>query len=62
MWLKYLVIEAQIPKEEDLINKTSIQFPAVTDTSSNDSLVFGSMTPMIEIPTTMILRLLEEGA
>ena len=45
--------------EEDLINKTSIQFPAVTDTSDNNSLVFGNMTPMIEIPTSIILRQLE---
>ena len=56
-----LVIEAQIPMEEDLINKTAIQFPTVTDTSDNDSLVFGNMTPMIEIPTTIVLRELEEG-
>ena len=47
--------------EEDLINKTSIQFPTITDTSDNDSLVFGNMTPMIEIPTGIVLRELEEG-
>ena len=47
--------------EEDLRNITSIQFPTVTNTSTNDSLVFGSMTPMIEIPSTIILRQLEEG-
>ena len=47
--------------EEDLINKTSIQFPTVSNTSTNDSLVFGNMTPMIEIPTTVILRELEQG-
>ena len=39
----------------------SIQFPTVTDTSTNDSLVFGDMTPMIVIPTTIVLRELEEG-
>ena len=47
--------------EEDLINKTSIQFPTVSNTSPNDSLVFGNMTPMIEIPTTVVLRELEQG-
>ena len=57
----YPVIEAQIPTEEELRTKESIQFPTVTDTSTNDSLVFGSMTPMIEIPTTVVLRELEEG-
>ena len=57
----WLVIEAQIPKEEDLINITSIQFPTVTNTSDNDSLVFDNMTPMIEIPTSIVLRELEEG-
>ena len=57
----YVVIEVQIPMEEDLMNKTSVQFPTVTDTSDNDSFVFGDMTPMIEIPTTIILRMLEEG-
>ena len=47
--------------EEDLINKTSIQFPTVNDTSTNETLVFGDMTPMIEIPTSIVLRELEEG-
>ena len=56
-----LVIEAQIPMEEELRTKETIQFPTVTDTSSNDSLVFGNMTPMIEIPTSIVLRELEEG-
>ena len=40
---------------------TSIQFPIVTNTSTDASLVFGSMTPMIEIPSTIVLRQLEEG-
>ena len=57
----YVVIEVQIPMEEDLMNKTSVQFPTVTDISDNDSFIFGDMTPMIEIPTTIILRELEEG-
>ena len=61
MYFNCLVIEAQIPMEEDLINVTSIQFPTVTNTSDNDSLVFDNMTPMIEIPTSIILRQLEEG-
>ena len=51
------VIEAQIPMREELESKTLIQFP---DTSTNDSLVFGNMTPMIEIPTTIVLRQREE--
>ena len=59
--MNHLVIEAQIPIEEDLQNISSIQFPTVTNTSTDDSLVFGSMTPMIEIPSTIILRQLEEG-
>ena len=61
MYFNCLVIEAQILMEEDLINVTSIQFPTVTNTSDNDSLVFDNMTPMIEIPTSIILRQLEEG-
>ena len=56
-----VVIEVQIPMEEDLLNKASIQFPTVTNISDNDSLVFGDITPMIKIPTTIILRELEEG-
>ena len=43
--------------KEELESKPSIQFP---DTSTNDSLVFGNMTPMIEIPSTIILRQREE--
>ena len=59
--MHYVVIEAQIPMPEDLKKKTSIQFPTVTNTSTDVSLVFGSMTPMIEIPSNIILRQLEEG-
>ena len=61
MCFNYLVIEAQIPVQEDLESKESIQFPAVTNTSTNDPLPFDSMTPMIEIPTSIVLRQLEEG-
>ena len=57
----YTVIEAQILMQEDLKGMTSIQFPTVTNTSTDASLVFGSMTPMIEIPSTVVLRQLEEG-
>ena len=46
---------------EDLQKRTSIQFPAVTNTSTDVSLVFGNMTPMIEIPSAIVLRQLEEG-
>ena len=46
---------------EDLTGITSIQFPTLTNTSADISLLFGSMTPMIEIPSTIILRQLEEG-
>ena len=57
----FLVIEAQIPREEDLRAKPSINFPAVDTSSTNISSVFGSKTPMIEIPSTIVLRRLEEG-
>ena len=56
----YLVIEAQIPIEEELRTKASLQFPTV-NTSTEDSSVLGDMTPMIEIPTTIVLRELAEG-
>ena len=61
MYFVCVVIEVQIPMEDDLLNKASIQFPTVTNISDNDSLVFGDMTPMIKIPTTIILRELEKG-
>ena len=61
MYFVYVVIEVQIPIEEDLLNKTSIQFPTVTNTSDNGHSVFGNMTPVIIIPTTIILRELEKG-
>ena len=41
--------------QEDLANKTSIQFPDVTIMSIDN------MTAMIEIPTTTVLRALEGG-
>ena len=62
MYIIYdIVIEAMIPMKEDIKRKTSIQFPTVSNTTSNVSLVFGDMTPMIEIPTSIVLRQLEEG-
>ena len=59
--IHYIVIEAQIPMQEDLRRKTSIQFPSVTNMSNDVTMVFGNMTPMIEIPSSIILRQLEEG-
>ena len=56
----FIVIEAQVPTEEDLRRKTSIQFPSVTNMSNDVTLVFGNMTPMIEIPS-IVLRQLKEG-
>ena len=47
--------------QEDLERKPSIQFPTVTNTSNDVTSVFGSMTPMIEIPSAVVLRQLEEG-
>ena len=47
--------------QEDLERKTSIQFPTVTNTSNDVTSVFDSMTPMIEIPSAVVLRQLEEG-
>ena len=47
--------------QEDLESKESIQFPAVINISTNDPLPFDGMTPMIEIPTSIVLRQLEEG-
>ena len=56
----FIVIEAQVPTEEDLRGKASIQFPSVTNMSKDVTLVF-DMTPMIEIPSNIVLRQLEEG-
>ena len=47
--------------QEDLESKESIQFPAITNASTDDPLPLDSMTPMIEIPTSIVLRQLEEG-
>ena len=41
--------------QEDMENKTSIQFPDVTIMSINN------MTAMIEIPTTIVFRALKGG-
>ena len=60
--LNYVVIEAQIPRQEDLREKSSIIFPAdITNSSTNVTSIFGNMTPMIEIPSTIVLRQIEEG-
>ena len=61
IWLHFIVIEAKVPTEEDLRRKTSIQFPSVTNMSNDVTMVFGNMTPMIEIPSSIVLRQLEEG-
>jgi len=51
--LHCIVIEARIPTPEDLEGKDIIRFP---DASTNVSSLFGSMTPMIELPSTAVLR------
>jgi len=57
----YIVIEAKILREEELRTKSSINFPSDTKSSTNVSSVFGNMTTMIEIPSTIALRQLEQG-
>jgi len=44
-----------------LRTKSSINFPSDTKSSTNVSSVFGNMTTMIEIPSTIVLRQLEQG-
>lgn len=52
--LLILVIEAQIPSEEDLMETDSVQFPPPA--SDENAVRFNNMTPMIEIPTEIIIR------
>ena len=61
IYVIHTAVEAQILMQEDLTGITSIRFPTLTNTSADISLVFGGMTPTIEIPSTIILRQLEEG-
>ena len=55
MSLNHLVIEAKIVTQEDLENKTSIQFP------DDANVLIDNMTAMIKILTTIVLRELEGG-
>jgi len=47
-------IEVQILTEEDLINFESVDFPSISNSSMLDK-----MTPMIQIPTSILLNQLE---
>jgi len=47
-----VVIEVQIPTEEDLMNVESVDFPSILNTTSNN--VFNEMTPMIQIPAPIL--------
>jgi len=50
-----VVIEVQIPTNENLMNIKSISFPTVISTS-NSSSVFSNMTTRIQIPSTVIIN------
>ena len=52
-----LVIEAQIPTEEDLMDKGIVRFPSTTD--NENAMRFSNMTPMIQIPADIIIQRIE---
>jgi len=47
-----VVIEVQIPTEEDLMNVESVDFPSIFNATSNN--MFNEMTPMIQIPASIL--------
>jgi len=47
----YVVIEVQIPTEEDLTNSESVDFPSISISS-----MFDKMSPMIQIPTSILIN------
>lgn len=51
------VIEAQIPTEEDLMEADIIRFPSPAD--DENAMRFNNMTPVIEIPTDLIIQRIE---
>jgi len=52
--LLILVIEAQIPTEEDLMEADNVQFPSPA--GDDNAMRFNDMTPVIEIPTEIIIQ------
>ena len=52
-----LVIETQIPTEEDLMEVNSIQFPSPTEIEN--AVRFNNMTPVVEIPADIIIQRIE---
>jgi len=49
-----VVIEVQIPTEEDLMNVESVDFPSIFNTTSNN--MFNEMIPMIQIPAPILIN------
>ena len=58
MCFAIVVIEVQIPTEEDLMNNGSVVFPSIYNISSNST--FGEMTPMIRIPNSILIAQIRE--
>ena len=50
----YIDIEVQILTEEDLMKLESVDFPSIYNSS-----MFDKMTPMIQIPTSILLNQME---
>ena len=52
--VSYVVLDIQVPTEEDLFSNETFTFPSVSNTSN--IIVFNGTLPMIEIPTAEILN------
>jgi len=58
----YSVIGAQIATKENLQIKSTVEFPPPDSSSNNNFMRFGNMTPMIQIPSSVIVnQIAQEG-
>jgi len=60
LWFYIIVIGAQIATQENLENISNVEFPQPD--SNINFMMFGNMTPMIQIPSSVIInQIAEEG-
>ena len=62
-YILLLVIGAQIATQENLKKVNTVEFPpSDSSTNNNNFMMFGNMTPMIQIPSSVIInQIAEEG-
>jgi len=60
LFYHFVVIGAQIATQENLRNTSTVEFPPPDSSSESIFMMFGNMTPMIQIPSSVIVNQISE--